>query len=363
MDAVPSPVSTSLAPPPNKKARLNPVCFFKETDPWGELSNFWPTSPKAIVWQGKEYATAEHLYHAMVRESLAMWRYAEVIRTAKTPHEARMLGRPDMNPRITTWQCNLWNITIQHHGGNYSQSVLCKAPLLNFMYDAVLAKFAQNDHCQRVLLSTGNRPLCEVSPYNWFWGGTGGTVSGMADHNILGQMLVYIRDMIRDRLQLRIWPLNRRKTTATMIITEWNIHMGKAKHICRSLTRVRNKKEIWQYSSKDHSDDGDVYKWPTNLAILAARRVVQTMPITNALSACPAELRWLLQGFHKIARGTSSLAFVDLRLDTRSPTIAVPHHSSEGCKGYFGYPLRFTIRPRPGVTLENGALKISWNEL
>lgn len=72
------------------------------------------------------------------------------------------------------------------------------------MYEAVEAKFTQDDKLKKQLLDTGNSILVEASPYDKYWGiGLGKGNTGLHDpykwlgENRLGFVLMELRDRLR----------------------------------------------------------------------------------------------------------------------------------------------------------------------
>jgi ribA/ribD-fused uncharacterized protein len=64
------------------------------------------------------------------------------------------------------------------------------------MYDALMAKFTQNEDAKQVLLSTGDNTLIEDSPVDWYWG-CGANGKGK---NRLGILLMRLRDELRKEI-------------------------------------------------------------------------------------------------------------------------------------------------------------------
>ena len=62
---------------------------------------------------------------------------------------------------------------------------------VDVMRKAVRAKFTQNEVLKDLLLSTGNHPLVQVKPGDWFWG-TGADNNGK---NMLGVLLMELRGL------------------------------------------------------------------------------------------------------------------------------------------------------------------------
>lgn len=126
---------------------------------WRWLSNFWP----AEVWyQGVTYPTVEHAYQAAKTVSPIE---RQVIRACPTPGGAKRLGK-GVNQRED------WDTV--------------KIPI---MLNLLRQKFAQEPLRSR-LLATESNPLIEENPWgDRFWG-----ISQGEGHNMLGRLLMQIRD-------------------------------------------------------------------------------------------------------------------------------------------------------------------------
>jgi ribA/ribD-fused uncharacterized protein len=142
------------------------------------LSQWWSSS---FVVEGVEYKTAEHWMMAKKAE-LFDPEMIEKILNAKTPAEAKKLGREVKDYEENTWLKNRFNI----------------------VKEANFHKFQQNVSLREFLLNTKERILVEASPVDSIWG------IGMAsDHkdiynpaewrglNLLGFALMEVRDEIR----------------------------------------------------------------------------------------------------------------------------------------------------------------------
>jgi len=144
------------------------IDFFRENEPHGALSNFWR---EPIVWRGRTYASAEHLYQSRKYNydgaSAASRAYAEVIRLASTPYKAKVLARD--GTRGGTKCDNDTKIAI--------------------MREVLREKYRQCKHARNVLRATGNMRLVERSEYDPFWG------KGMngKGENWLGRLLEEVR--------------------------------------------------------------------------------------------------------------------------------------------------------------------------
>jgi N-glycosidase YbiA len=155
----------------------SPIHFYSHYSQWKEFSNFYP-SP--IEFDGRIYPTGEHLFQAfkyLHRGHADTDAYAEEIRLARTPGEAkelgnkrRIFGRPNLHIRPN------WDIERD-----------------NYMRITVSYKFA-NPALKAVLLSTGDREIVEHTVNDIYWGDGGGPGRGQ---NKLGLTLMYVRSAIR----------------------------------------------------------------------------------------------------------------------------------------------------------------------
>lgn len=129
------------------------------------LSNFWPAE---IIFEGHLYPSVEHAY---VASKTLNEMEREVIRSMRSPGEAKRLGR----------QLDLrddWNTV--------------RIPI---MEDLVRKKFS-NIHLAGLLLQTGDKEIIEINSWNdTFWGQCNGKGS-----NHLGKILMKIRGEHKDWL-------------------------------------------------------------------------------------------------------------------------------------------------------------------
>lgn len=155
---------------PAKAGQVNASC----------LSQWWESSPFTV--EGITYATAEHWM--MAQKALLFDDHVayEKILIAKTPAEAKKLGRGVLNFDVELWKEKCFEVVTQ---GN-------------------VHKFGQNADLKEYLLNTGNRVLVEASPYDQVWGiGLAAEVSEAAHPeqwkglNLLGFVLMGVRDILR----------------------------------------------------------------------------------------------------------------------------------------------------------------------
>lgn len=142
---------------------MKPIYFFSKNDAWYEFSNF---SPHGFEDQGAYWQTVEHYYQAQKFDGVEHAAYREQIRLAPTPKSAKDLGHARTPPLRSDWE-------------QVKEQVMRHA----------LRKKFQNPELKKMLLSTGDAPLCEKSPFDHYWGmGKHG-----AGRNRLGILLMELR--------------------------------------------------------------------------------------------------------------------------------------------------------------------------
>ena len=154
---------------PNEDGSISKTCF----------SQWWLSSFEV---DNVTYKTAEHWMMAKKAELFKDHAVLEKILQAKSPAEAKKLGRHVMNYHENLWLAARFEIVKE--GNNH--------------------KFSQNPELKTFLLNTKNRVLVEASPVDAIWG------IGMAgDHkdvmnpekwrglNLLGFALMEVRDELR----------------------------------------------------------------------------------------------------------------------------------------------------------------------
>lgn len=144
----------------------------------GCLSQWWPCS---FVADGQQFASAEH--YMMWRKALLFddTTVAERVPVARTPAEAKALGR-----QISGFSDEVWD-----------------SSRLEIVVEANLAKFGQNPPLRSYLLGTGSRILVEASPQDRVWGiGLVASDPRAADPaswlglNLLGEALMEVRSRL-----------------------------------------------------------------------------------------------------------------------------------------------------------------------
>ncbi|MGW4892073.1 NADAR family protein [Kitasatospora sp. NPDC004240] len=111
----------------------------------GSLSQWWPS---AFTVDGVRYATAEHWMMAGKARMFGDEAIVPRILAAKSPAEAKKLGRQVRGFRDAVWTAGRFELVVE---GN-------------------LAKFGQDEALREYLLGTGGRVLVEASPMDRIWG-------------------------------------------------------------------------------------------------------------------------------------------------------------------------------------------------
>lgn len=142
------------------------------------FSQWWSQS---FIVNGIKYPTAEHY---MMAEKARLFNDNDAekkILEAKSPAEAKKIGRQVMNFNQTIWEEKRFDIVVK---GNY-------------------AKFSQNLELRKFLLNTKNRVLVEASPVDKIWGIGLDKSSEFASIpvkwkglNLLGFALMKVRDLL-----------------------------------------------------------------------------------------------------------------------------------------------------------------------
>lgn len=167
-----------------RKQKIKFLFFWGHREsPNGEITSScfsqWWASP--FVVDGVKYPTAEHWM--MAQKALLfndLESYQKII-NAKSPAEAKTLGRAVKNFNEEVWNTHRFDIVVN---GN-------------------LAKFTQNEALKNYLINTGKRILVEASPVDRIWGIGLTADSEKAKNpmlwnglNLLGFALMKVRDLI-----------------------------------------------------------------------------------------------------------------------------------------------------------------------
>jgi len=141
------------------------VFFYSRTDEHGDFSNF---SSYGIEMDGEWWPTVEHYFQA---QKFLDVEYRERIRGCHSAKQAAELGRSRKLPLRSDWETAKDGI----------------------MRAAVLKKFQTHGALAELLLSTGDEPIVENAPGDYYWG-YGKDGSGL---NRLGEILMEVRARLR----------------------------------------------------------------------------------------------------------------------------------------------------------------------
>ncbi len=144
------------------------IRFFSKIEKWKDFSNL---APYSIELDGEIWKSVEHYYQFKKFEKTDS-QYAEKIRNASTPKEAKILSLQNNN-YPSDWN----NIKV------------------GLLSNAVRKKFESYSELKDLLLSTGDEKLIEVNPDDYFWG-EGKDGSGI---NMMGQILMDTRAFLRNK--------------------------------------------------------------------------------------------------------------------------------------------------------------------
>ena len=142
------------------------IYFYGTRTQYGCFSNF---SRHGFELDGVWWPTSEHYFQA---QKFAGTPHADQIREVKTPKDAARMGRDRSRPLRSDWE-------------RVKDDIMRKA---------VLHKFETHADIREVLLSTGDAPIVENAPGDYYWG-CGADGSGK---NMLGQILMEVREILRD---------------------------------------------------------------------------------------------------------------------------------------------------------------------
>lgn len=174
---------TAIAAPAGEPSRTyeigDVVCFRKTREAFGGLSNMAPGFP--ILVGGVFARTSEALYQACRFPHLPGLQ--RQILAERSPMTAKMRGKPHRQDSRPDWDC-------------------ARIPIMRWCLRAKLA--ANWSAFGELLVSTGGKPIVESSDKDDFWGakpdGTGKLIGG----NVLGRLLMELRDKLEagsDRLR------------------------------------------------------------------------------------------------------------------------------------------------------------------
>ena len=151
---------------PESEETLTIYFYSTREEPYDVFSNF---SAHGFTLDGKWWPTSEHYFQA---QKFSDTPHEEEIRRARTPREAANGGRERARPLRADWD-------------QVKDDVMRRV---------VLRKFTAHDDLRMLLLGTGERPIIENAPGDYYWG-CGADGSG---RNMLGVILMETRSLLRE---------------------------------------------------------------------------------------------------------------------------------------------------------------------
>ena len=156
--------------------------------PYGAFCNYF-ISP--ITINGKRYQSVEHYFQSQKFHGVDE-KFEEVVRTAATPHQAKILARMQTAGGYK-WRTTLNAVILQYQRKGTRLRSDWESVKESVMLDGLRAKFSQHSRLEKLLLSTGDSSIVEASPRDSFWG-CGADGKGQ---NKLGLLLMQVRSARR----------------------------------------------------------------------------------------------------------------------------------------------------------------------
>jgi ribA/ribD-fused uncharacterized protein len=199
-----SPNKTPLQPKA-RQDRQNEIRFYRANEkPYGVFSNLYQ---RPIIFEGQEFATAEHAYQAGKARKKAV---RDWILNAPSPGLVAMAAHG-----LYTWDIV----------SNWSQIKYDR------MRGVLRAKFTQHEDLKRILLSTGEARLVEVGKVDNIVNRTWGEVNGKG-LNMLGVLL----------MELRAELMKEQRSAATKIVIEADRRNGLSRRATKTTTKAARKR-------------------------------------------------------------------------------------------------------------------------
>ncbi len=141
------------------------IIFCKLNEPYGEFSNFYPSS---MTIDGKKYKTVEHYYQSMKFKDTE---FEDIVRTQLSPMKCKKMAYDPPGAKFFI--------------GNWDDIKI------DVMHKALQHKFKISTF-KNLLLSTESVNIVEFSTKDYFWGRS---EDGYGS-NVLGELLMIVRDEI-----------------------------------------------------------------------------------------------------------------------------------------------------------------------
>ena len=142
---------------------------------------------------GKKYTTTEHYFQAQkyAKDVGKNLEFMNLISNQNTAGQAKILANPIKGARWA-WEKKLKEQRQEYENDIHFDPVEWDAIRDDVMLKALIAKFTQDEHCKKVLLSTGDSILCEHTKRDHYWGSAG----ELNRVGKLGELLMQVRDML-----------------------------------------------------------------------------------------------------------------------------------------------------------------------
>lgn len=172
------------------------VRFYGPKNEYFEFSNFYVHKPPLII-DGEKYKTVEHYFQSQkyVDDVADNIEYMNLIKNQNTAGQAKMLANPIKKARWA-WEKKLKEIRGEYEDRIYFDPAEWNKKRDNVMLKALYAKFTQDNHCKKKLLSTEDSILSEHTPRDHYWG-SGGDLNKIGR---LGELLMEVREQIKNNL-------------------------------------------------------------------------------------------------------------------------------------------------------------------
>jgi len=169
------------------------IRFYSPEDEYFEFSNFYKHK-KPITIDGQQYKTVEHYFQAEkyaddIGKNLE---FKKLIKDQNTAGQAKILANPIKGARWA-WEKKLKEVREQYQDSIHFNPEKWDSIRESVMLKALIAKFTQDEHCKKVLLSTGDRILSEHTKRDPYWGSGGDTTK----IGKLGELLMQVRNIIK----------------------------------------------------------------------------------------------------------------------------------------------------------------------
>lgn len=169
------------------------IRFYDPKEEYFEFSNFYVHKPPIVI-DGEKYKTTEHYFQAQkyANDTADNLEFMNLIKNQNTAGQAKMLANPIKRARWD-WEKKLKEVREEYEDRIFFDPDEWNAKRDSVMLKALLAKFTQDVHCKKKLLSTGDSILSEHTKRDHYWG-SGGDLNKIGK---LGELLMEVRNRIK----------------------------------------------------------------------------------------------------------------------------------------------------------------------